>query len=285
MRGAQIGQLGGLIGIGVSVALGSINIQIPIVLGGVMIALLGVLMMIIMPETGFAPTPREDRNTWQTMGHTLRSGIRLTRLRPILLTFLGISAIFGLYSEGVDRLSTAHLLKDFTFPTLGELKPIVWFGIMSVVGSLLSIVATEIVRRRVDTNDEKLVARVLIGMNAVVVAGICLFALTPWFGVALIAMWTVGVLRGTSGPLFNAWLNQHLEFSLRATMFSMTSQLNAIGQIAGGPIVGYIGTAGSLRAALSTSGLILSPVLWLFARGSRQSPALETFEAVPVPAD
>jgi DHA3 family tetracycline resistance protein-like MFS transporter len=285
IRGAQMGQIGGLIGIGASVLLGSIQIQIPIVLSGILFVLLGSVLIVIMPETGFAPTPREDRNTWQTMGHTLRGGIRLARLRPILLTLLGISAVFGLYSEGVDRLWTAHLLEDFTFPTLGGLKPVVWFGIINVVSMLLSIVATEILRRRVNTNDEKLVARVLIGINAATVVGILVFALTGWFGVALSALWMVQVLRGAANPLFNAWLNQHLESSVRATMFSMTSQLNAIGQIVGGPVVGYIGTAGSLRAALTTSGLILTPVLWLFARGSRQSLPIETIEAVPASAD
>ena len=42
--------------------------------------------------------------------------------------------------------------------------------------------------------------------------------------------------------------------------------MDALGQIGGGPAVGAIGTAFSLRAALVTSGLILSPALWLYAR-------------------
>ena len=50
----------------------------------------------------------------------------------------------------------------------------------------------------------------------------------------------------------------------------MLGQVNALGQIAGGPPVGYIGTAFSLRAALTTVSAILSPVLLLFAYAFRK---------------
>jgi len=50
----------------------------------------------------------------------------------------------------------------------------------------------------------------------------------------------------------------------------MSSQVDAIGQIAGGPAVGAIGNMFSIRAALLTSGLMLSPALWLFARVFRR---------------
>jgi DHA3 family tetracycline resistance protein-like MFS transporter len=52
---------------------------------------------------------------------------------------------------------------------------------------------------------------------------------------------------------------------VRATVFSVSSQVDAIGQISGGPLVGVIGNALSIRAALVTSGLMLSPVLPLYA--------------------
>ena len=52
-------------------------------------------------------------------------------------------------------------------------------------------------------------------------------------------------------------------------MFSVTGQVDAIGQIAGGPAVGAIGNA-SIRAALVLSALILSPVLPLYAYAIRR---------------
>jgi hypothetical protein len=46
----------------------------------------------------------------------------------------------------------------------------------------------------------------------------------------------------------------------------MVGQADALGQIAGGPVVGVVGLR-SLRAALLFSGLILTPALGLYSHG------------------
>ena len=74
------------------------------------------------------------------------------------------------------------------------------------------------------------------------------------------------VLRGTSDPLSTVWVNLSLEPGVRATVFSLVSQSDALGQIGGGPAVGALATARSIRAAIVTSGAILTPTLWLYAR-------------------
>jgi hypothetical protein len=67
----------------------------------------------------------------------------------------------------------------------------------------------------------------------------------------------------------------------RATVFSMLGQMNSLGQIVGGPPVGYIGTVFSLRAALATVSIILSPVLLLFPFAARkQKPEAVVVEEV-----
>ena len=45
----------------------------------------------------------------------------------------------------------------------------------------------------------------------------------------------------------------------------MSGQVDALGQIVGGPPVGYIGNVFSLRAAMVATSVLLSPVLLLFA--------------------
>jgi DHA3 family tetracycline resistance protein-like MFS transporter len=269
VRGAQARQIGGVIGILGAVALGSISIQLPIVLGGVLMMLLGALLALIMPEDGFMPAPAGERTSRQQMIHTLRGGLRLVRGRTILLIFLGVSAIHGLYSEGFDRLWTAHLLADFTLPHGGGLSTVMWFGMISMASMLLSILATEIVRRRVDMRRERVMARALILFQGTMVAAIILFGVAGSFALALSAYLAAAVLRSVGEPLLAAWMNLHIESGVRATVFSMNSQVNAIGEIAGGPVVGAIGTVGSLRAALVVTGLILSPVLALYARALR----------------
>ncbi|MDR9853554.1 hypothetical protein RJP21_08075 [Paenibacillus sp. VCA1] len=53
-------------------------------------------------------------------------------------------------------------------------------------------------------------------------------------------------------------------------MLSMVSQSDALGQTAGGPVVGWIGSRASVRASILTAGVLLLPVLGVFGRIARQ---------------
>jgi len=66
------------------------------------------------------------------------------------------------------------------------------------------------------------------------------------------------------GYLSHAWTNQNLKPHVRATVFSMCSQANAVGQIAGGPILGVIASVLAVRVSIVASGLILIPTLFLY---------------------
>jgi DHA3 family tetracycline resistance protein-like MFS transporter len=57
---------------------------------------------------------------------------------------------------------------------------------------------------------------------------------------------------------------------VRATMLSVSSQTDAIGQIVGGPFLGAIGNR-SIRAALVVAAVILSPVIPLYAATRRRA--------------
>lgn len=76
-------------------------------------------------------------------------------------------------------------------------------------------------------------------------------------------------LRG--GPLYSAWLNQNLNPKVRATVLSFSSQVDALGQAAGGPAVGAVGNGFGLRAALTLAGVLLMPVSLLYGRATRRS--------------
>ena len=64
---------------------------------------------------------------------------------------------------------------------------------------------------------------------------------------------------------------ENIESSVRATVLSVDNQVNYLGRITGGPIIGAIGSATSLRAALVAAGLIRVPVTVLFAQGVLQA--------------
>ncbi len=274
IRGAQVGAVAGLLGVGVSVLLASVRINLPIVLGGVLFVALGLFLALVMPEAHFTPTPREDRSSWQQMGHTLRGGVRVIRLRPVLLTILGIGAFYGMFSEGFDRLWQYHLLHRFTLPSLGPFQPIVWFGVIQAGATLLNLGMAELLRRRLDTASHRAVAWALLSLDGVMVAGVLAFALAGQFALALVAYWTVATARGTRSPLEQAWINQSLDSSVRATVFSMRGQVDALAQIVGGPILGVIATAYTTRSSLVAAAVILSPALLLYARTLRRGAPL-----------
>ncbi len=227
-------------------------------------------MIWLMPETGFKPTPREDRTTFQSMGDTLKNGVKLVRGKPILISILTLGLIYGAYSEGFDRLWAAHFLQDMTLPVIGNLQPVAWFGIIRAVSMLLSIGLTEFANRKVKTDDHGLVARAVLSLNVAMVIGLLTFAVSSNFVLALLAYWLTASARRTLNPVYTAWVNEHLESNVRATVISMTSQIDAFGQFLGGPIIGFIGTALGVPYALIGSGLILSIALPLLVRTIRR---------------
>ena len=270
IRSTQVALIGGLLGAALSVALGSIRLNLPVVFGGAMNVALAAFLLLFMPEHGFKRIPHSESHSWREMIGTFRNGMRVVRRSTILIIILAIGLFYGLSSEGFDRLSSAHFLADFTFPALGQLKPVVWFGILSIGGTLLTLAVSEIVRRRVNTSNQRILIRALFVINALLVGSLLVFGLAGNFFLAVFAYWGVGVFRRVSQPIFTTWLTINVDARVRATVISMWGQVDALGQVAGGPPVGYIGTVVSLRAALVAVGVILSPVLVLYALAARK---------------
>jgi DHA3 family tetracycline resistance protein-like MFS transporter len=270
LRGSQLGQMGSILGAFISVALASVRLNLPVLIGGGLIVLLGLFLALVMPEHGFKPTPKTERTSWQSFTGTFRAGFRAAWTSPMLMIILGVTLFYGLASEGFDRLSIPHLQTDFVIPPLGPFAPIVWFGLISVLGSLLVIGATELARRRFDLNNSRTAVRVLIGLNSIGMFSLLIFAFAGNFFLAVVAFWCVGIFRSVKTPIFTAWLTRNSEARVRATLFSLDGQMDAIGQIAGGPPVGYLGTIFSLRIALAAVSAILAPVLLLYVAALRR---------------
>jgi DHA3 family tetracycline resistance protein-like MFS transporter len=265
LRGSQAGQAGGLIAIPISIALGSVTVRLPILLGGGLMILLAAFLALTMPEEGFTPTPPEDRTTWAMMFKTVRGARLMVRRQPLLLALLSIGLFYGVYSEGFDRLWTPHLLENFALPPwLDAIDAVVWFGVVRGVLAVTSLVATEVLRRRADTNHSASLGQALMWNAGGIVLALAGFGLTRSFWVAVVLYWYVGMMRSIRWPLESTWFNHRIDDpQVRAMMFSVRGQVDAVGQISSGPVVGMIGNV-SIRAALVASAAILSPVLPLY---------------------
>jgi DHA3 family tetracycline resistance protein-like MFS transporter len=270
LRGTQIGNVAALGGIVVGIALATIDYRLPIILASLGIIVFGLAMLFVMPEEGFEKKPRAKGEHIHTgMVTTFKEGVRQVRAHHVLVLILGVAALHGASTEGFDRLADFHLLKDIGLPAIGNLDRIVWFGIIDGVALILGIVALATFKRRSHLNGHAHVARILRVIDLVLIASVIVFGLSGVFWLAVAMMWLVIATRNIREPIFDAWVNQGLDPSTRATVNSMGSQSDAIGQAAGGPALGLIGNA-SVPAALVVSGFLRLPALLLYARAIKR---------------
>ncbi len=266
LRSAQVELMTGLAGTGVSVWLARRWLQLPILVGGVMYIALAAFMALIMPERGFRPTPPEERETWKEMVTTAKAGMRAVRDHRALRIVVGLSLVTGLYSEGYDRLWTPHMLDNFRFPSLFGLEDaLIWFGIIGVGATLTGIAANELARRGRATEVPARTVNWLTILYGLLAASLLLLAWTRSFWFAVLALWAISLCRSTQDPLENAWIVRNTKSAQRATVISVWGQANSLGQAAGGPVLGWIGTATRIPTALTVSSVVLLPAQLLLA--------------------
>ena len=268
LRGRQLSLIGHLVAIPISVLIASHSLALTFIIGGLGRILFGIFLAAKMPETGFTPVPKAERQGWNTMVTQFKEGLALVRSRQVLMIFSVIALLLGLYSEAWDRLSLAFLLEQFRFPQFGgvQLTDVVWFGILDASILLIGIAASGLAKRLVDTRISDQITRALQAIYFGMVAAILVFVFAGSFYWAIAALLIFSALRVVTFPLTEAWLNQHVSSRLRATVLSMAGQVDAFGELAAGPIVGSIGRIFSMRTAIVSSALLLSPVAPLFRR-------------------
>jgi DHA3 family tetracycline resistance protein-like MFS transporter len=285
LRGTQVGLFASLIGMGLAILIGANNVALPIQIGAVGVVLIGITLSVIMPETGFHPTPREDRNTWQHMWHTFMRGANAVRSRPRLMNIDFIGLFYGLYSEGFDRLWVRHLLDNFELPVLFGNNQVAFFAALRVTGAVLTILAVRFVEKRVDSTSPLAIGRAVLLVTGAISVALIGFALSPWLGLSLVLYLAVNVLRNVHEPLQTGWVNQKLDPQVRATVHSMFGQVDAIGQVMGGPLVAGIASITSAVASLVTSGMLLTPALFFIERANSQSREETDVGVEPIPAE
>lgn len=279
LKGNQADLAGAFVGMLLAAPLGNWMVKAPIVTGGLGLLVFGFFLALAMPETRFAPTRAEDRNTFQHMVDIFRRGAQTLRSRPALRAILGVGLVFGLYSEGWDRLWVKHLLDSFSLPNLFGFNEIAFFSLLRAAGILLSLLLTRQMEKRLDTAHAPSLAKGLFWLTALLGLVVIGFTFAPWLPLAATAILLVSLARNLIAPLYDAWVNQRLDSDTRATVISMSGQVDALGQIASGPLAGAV-SLWSVQAAIRFAGLLLSPALWLIAR-AETAASLQAENAPP----
>ena len=282
-RGHQVGYVGALAGTGVSVALASVDLRLAVVTGGALVSAFAVFGALTMPETGFRRRPPAERSgALRELRTTAATGGRFVRAQPLLLLILAISLFAGASTESFDRLKEAHILLDVGLPGLGSLDPVVWFGIFAAGSMVIGLVASQFLVRRFERVGQARLARLLLVLTSVQMVAVVAFALAGSLALALAAMWLYYLTRNLVDPIFMTWINEQItDSSVRATVISITGQSDAIGQVAGGPGLGALGTVFSLRTALLAGGALLAPALALYGRALRHGGREPELQELP----
>ncbi|MBU7316934.1 MFS transporter [Paenibacillus oleatilyticus] len=271
LEGKRLSLIATLIGIALSVGLSTLAPNLPYVISGLMFLILGAFLFLFMKETQFVRPERLDKfSYWQEMKSTWLSGARVIRGQPVLLMILVVTLFSGAASEGYDRLWEAHLIKEIGFPAEQPFSMAMWFGLISVLTTFLSLIVVRLAEKRLDMSSERVVVVAMFVLTGLRVAAILSFAFAPGFAWALGSVLALGIIGALSGPIYDTWLNLNIEGKVRATVLSMINQSDALGQTGGGPFVGWIGSRLSLRASLVTAAVLLLPILAVFGRTLRK---------------
>src|SRR5436190_7360861 len=268
LRAARFGQAGAVLGLLIQVAVGTFSLQAGVIIGGAFTLACGVVAAFFMPETGFVRRPGEQRaSALAELRPTAVRGGRYARAQRIIMLLIGVELFLGLSSEAFDRLKEAHFLRDVGLPAVGQLDPVVWFGIFWLTGMVLNIAAIGSLIKRVEGGGRQAVARFLFGFTFLELGAMLLFALTGSTWVAIAGLLGVFFARNMQWPLYNTWLSEQItDSTVRATVFSITGQSNAIGQAGGGAALGVVGNVWGIRAALAGGALAIAPALGFYGR-------------------
>lgn len=264
IKGAQAGQIGAFIGIVLSTVIANFSVRLPIIVSGVLFIILALFLWLYMPENNFKPSVPGDLNTFKKMVYTFKSGLKFVKSKSIIMILLAVTLFYGLSSEGYDRLSNAHFLQDTTLPKLGNLSSVTWFGIFGILGMILSFIVMHFMAKNLKNEDNRKNGKLLLCINILYISSMLIFALTRNFSLMLIAYLATNTFRIINKPIFSAWLNGHIDDNSRATVLSINGQMNSLGQILGGPIIGIIATNISVSIGIVCNSLLVAPVLVLY---------------------
>lgn len=243
IKSSQFASLGGIIGIGFAVFV-SLNrsIEHSILISGIGLVILSLFILISAKEKNF------KKHQSQATKNLLRNSFELIRTHKVLKSLLLIALFFGFASEGFDRLWG---LKVFGSNQLTEIESVWVIGGLSMLVYIVHILMMKWIENRV-----KEPINFIIYLNSMLVFSILLFALNSSIPFILLFYSLSSTLRSINYPLFSIINNQHLESYGRATLLSFFGQMDALGQIVGGLLIGLCANIFGFELGLIMTALL-----------------------------
>jgi MFS family permease len=259
IRRGKLALVASSVGLGLGAVLGSVvSVRAVIVSSGAMLFLWGLVLARTMTEHAFA---HERTTSWRSFLSTMRQGATQTWQKMPLRILVLVMLLVGISSEGIDRLGVRRLDEVGFAERTNE---IVVLAIMAAIAALLGAFLLWLLEDRVSGRSIATALFILLGFTALWVGAVAWAVSLP------LAIGALTIRDGTisaADPLIAAWANAHSDDQYRATTHSFVGQAEAIGEMTGGIMLGFVATTTDVATAIACSALLLFGAAALAVRG------------------
>jgi DHA3 family tetracycline resistance protein-like MFS transporter len=247
--GARAELWGSVAGLTLGATLGLVNLWLPLVAGSVVMFALTAWLARHMHESD-RQVALDERFT---VVETFRRARTSVRARPAVGLLLLVMVAIGMGGEGVDRLWQLHLVGE----EAGERRTVLVVGALFLGGLILGALVTTAFERHLGADaDGRWAGRALAATNVVVAGAVLLLAVGPW-ALAAGGLVVGNAMRLAAFPLVQSIANRDADPASRATVNSLVTQAESVGEIGGGGF-GFVAAARG-----TTPSLVVSAALFL----------------------
>jgi predicted MFS family arabinose efflux permease len=244
-----------------------------IVVAGLGMVVLGVLAVARWPESR-RPQP-SAAGRWNATVSTFRRGLAIARFDPAVALVLAATLLVNGGAVGFGRLFERQLL-DLGLPTAPA--PIVWFAAIAGVTAAIGAISLYWVEARIE--GRTVANATYVVASGIAATGLVLFAHAPNIGFAIVASLLV---RGVGFPTVRVaatiLVNRRTTSDTRATVHSLLSQAENLGEILCGLLLAALAATWSPTITLVGSALLVAAagisVSKASAAGDRVAPGAQ----------
>jgi MFS family permease len=261
--------------------LGQIHLYLPYLVRAGLVVPLFALAWVAMPEPGFTRRALDLGRVVTEMRRVLVEGLGFALRHPVLRPVMGASfvsmtfMIFGFYSW--QRYFLDLLGKDLVWVD-GVISALV--GLSLIAGNALVVPLQRVVRTRAGLLMLSVAAQVVLAVGCGVGRGLA----RPYAFYVVVSLYLLyGVAVGVTLPVKQAYLNEHIPSTERATILSLDSMFGDLGGVVGQSGWGWLAAARSIGEAWVYAGatMVLGlPLYWLARRRDPSAGAADRARAV-----
>lgn len=248
-RWGLVGAASGMVGFGILAW--ATDRSTAMVVAGVAMVMLGLYVVARFPERYFIPT-RTQR--WRRSAAILQRGVLLTRRDHEILLVLAATFLVNGAAEAFGRLYPKRLI-ELNFPTQPD--PIVWFTALGIVAVAVGTLALRIVEARIDgigVARRTYAAACFTGALGLMMLAYAPEAVTGSAGVLLVS----GIALTVTRAVGVIWVNRRATSDVRATVQSFLAQVEYVGEILCGVVLGTLAQATTITVAFACACALIA---------------------------